>query len=447
MKAWTLLFLLASPLLGQPQQCSPYTLCAGGGSGGSGTVTSVDLAVPAEWTVSGNPITTAGTITIAEATQTANTCYAGPTSGGAAAPGFRALVDADVPNAITVDLAATATALAANGANCSAGSFALGVDASGAAEGCTVAALGDVVGPASAVDNEVARYDLTTGKLLQGSGVLFADDGTLSVPTPFTVKDKAGTPNQLMRVLESGTWDGQPTTYLQMGEGSNRPTLTGTGGAIVAWNLQSAKFLIGPSQSPPAVSGLAVAQVSNLDGTASSVVLRSKGAASQTGNLFEAQNSAGTNLFRIGPDGYQTWPGEAYLAADGTNATATLATTGLSVNVTTGLKYTFKLILYLADSVAAEGAKIDFDGGSATATNFRVHCAAFDAALALSAQSSALATDFAVATFTGDGMIECHGSFEPSSTGTFIPQYAQNSHATGTLTLYRGSHLTMFEAP
>ena len=43
--------------------------------------------------------------------------------------------------------ATTATALAANGANCSAGSYALGVDASGAAEGCTVAATGsgDVV--------------------------------------------------------------------------------------------------------------------------------------------------------------------------------------------------------------------------------------------------------------------------------------------------------------
>ncbi len=38
--------------------------------------------------------------------------------------------------------ATTATALAANGSNCSAGSYALGVDASGAAEGCTVAATG-----------------------------------------------------------------------------------------------------------------------------------------------------------------------------------------------------------------------------------------------------------------------------------------------------------------
>jgi hypothetical protein len=48
--------------------------------------------------------------------------------------------DAQIPNNITIDLAALATALAANGANCAAGSFPLGTDASGAAEDCTDAA-------------------------------------------------------------------------------------------------------------------------------------------------------------------------------------------------------------------------------------------------------------------------------------------------------------------
>lgn len=79
-----------------------WAACASS-SGGSGTVTSVGLAVPAEWSVSGSPVTTSGTITISEATQTANTVYAGPTSGGAAAPGFRALVAADVPRAASWD--------------------------------------------------------------------------------------------------------------------------------------------------------------------------------------------------------------------------------------------------------------------------------------------------------------------------------------------------------
>lgn len=57
-------------------------------------------------------------------------------SGAAGAAGFRAIADGDVPDNITITLSATATALAANGANCSAGNAPLGVDASGAAEGC-----------------------------------------------------------------------------------------------------------------------------------------------------------------------------------------------------------------------------------------------------------------------------------------------------------------------
>jgi hypothetical protein len=65
---------------------------------GGGTVTSVGLAMPAEFTVSGSPVLGSGTITVTEATQTANYCYCGPTTGAAAAPGYRALVSADIPS-------------------------------------------------------------------------------------------------------------------------------------------------------------------------------------------------------------------------------------------------------------------------------------------------------------------------------------------------------------
>ena len=40
---------------------------------------------------------------------------------------------------------------------------------------------GYVVGPASATDNAIARYDLTTGKLLQNSGVTINDAGQLLI--------------------------------------------------------------------------------------------------------------------------------------------------------------------------------------------------------------------------------------------------------------------------
>jgi hypothetical protein len=67
------------------------------GAGSSGTVTSVAMTVPAEFAIGGSPITTSGTLAITKANESANTVWAGPTSGGAAAPTFRALVAADVP--------------------------------------------------------------------------------------------------------------------------------------------------------------------------------------------------------------------------------------------------------------------------------------------------------------------------------------------------------------
>jgi hypothetical protein len=70
------------------------------GTVAGGSVTSVAITVPVEFTVSGSPITTAGTIAIAKATESANQVYAGPTSGPAAAPAFRALVSADLPGGI-----------------------------------------------------------------------------------------------------------------------------------------------------------------------------------------------------------------------------------------------------------------------------------------------------------------------------------------------------------
>ena len=73
-----------------------------GGGTGSGTVTSVDLTVPAELSVSGGPITTSGTLAITKATQAANKVWAGPTSGSAAAPTFRTLGMADVPTLATL---------------------------------------------------------------------------------------------------------------------------------------------------------------------------------------------------------------------------------------------------------------------------------------------------------------------------------------------------------
>ena len=68
-------------------------------TGGTGTVTSVGLSTPGVlYSVSGSPVTTAGTLALNLIPQAANTVLAGPTSGSTANPSFRLLVSADVPN-------------------------------------------------------------------------------------------------------------------------------------------------------------------------------------------------------------------------------------------------------------------------------------------------------------------------------------------------------------
>ena len=73
---------------------------------GYGTVTSVGLSMPGIFTVTSSPVTGAGTLTATVNAQTANVVWAGPTTGAAATPTFRALVAADVP---ALDAAKVAT--------------------------------------------------------------------------------------------------------------------------------------------------------------------------------------------------------------------------------------------------------------------------------------------------------------------------------------------------
>lgn len=71
-----------------------------GGGSATGTVTSVGLAFASPensiFVVSNSPVTGNGTLTVTIANQAANKVWAGPTTGAAAAPTFRSLVDADL---------------------------------------------------------------------------------------------------------------------------------------------------------------------------------------------------------------------------------------------------------------------------------------------------------------------------------------------------------------
>lgn len=67
-----------------------------------GTVTSVGLALPGIFSVSGTPVTTAGTLTGALVSQSANTFLAAP-SGAAGIPAFRGLTNPDLPVPLVIN--------------------------------------------------------------------------------------------------------------------------------------------------------------------------------------------------------------------------------------------------------------------------------------------------------------------------------------------------------
>jgi hypothetical protein len=79
--------VLTSAGAGTPTWTTPTT----------GTVTSVGLSLPSIIAVTNSPVTTSGTLTGTLTTQAVNTIFAGPSSGAAAAPTFRALTTADIP--------------------------------------------------------------------------------------------------------------------------------------------------------------------------------------------------------------------------------------------------------------------------------------------------------------------------------------------------------------
>jgi hypothetical protein len=86
-------------------------------NGSAGGVTSVGLAAPSIFTVTNSPVTATGTLTLALATQAVNTVFAGPSSGGAAAPTFRVLAYADLPIKLYAESVSTPAVPVATGTN------------------------------------------------------------------------------------------------------------------------------------------------------------------------------------------------------------------------------------------------------------------------------------------------------------------------------------------
>lgn len=133
-----------------------------------------------------------------------------------------AVIDSQVPNNITVDLATTASALAANGSNCSAGNYPLGVDAAGNVEDCT--AVGSV--------GTTTFTSLPVNKLTDATALTGVNFSTFnSVWTSTTgqnVWTSAVTAGDSFKIVNTGNFDAN-SSVLKLAQTTGNPT----GGAML----------------------------------------------------------------------------------------------------------------------------------------------------------------------------------------------------------------------
>lgn len=152
---------------------------------------------------------------------------------------------------------------------------------------------------------------------------------------------------------------------------------------------------------------------------------------------------------------FQSTAGRFTLSSDFTNATGTLSTLGFAtVNLQSGRKYAFRMTLFASETTAADGIKLDWNGGgTATISAFLASCVltndtggnvaqvnSTSAAIGTLISATALST-------TNVHLYECSGYITVSGTGTLVTRAAQNAHTTGTLTVKTGSWLWLEDTP
>lgn len=119
--------------------------------------------------------------------------------------------------------------------------------------------------------------------------------------------------------------------------------------------------------------------------------------------------------------------------------------TGFSHAVVTGGTYVGRLVVYCSTDQAAEGARFDFDGGTAVWQDFRANIVAALGCTVSVGTAADDATDL-IATSLGDTTMRCFViEFAGAVTtgGTLIPRFGQSTHSSGTLTIGVGSHFDL----
>lgn len=394
------------------------------GSVGLGSVTSVGLSMPAEFSVASSPVTSSGTIAVTKANESANLVFAGPTTGAAAAPTFRSLVAADVPSL-------TGSYWSLSG-NLGGGNFLGTTDTTP----LVLKAHNVTVGSFTEVS---AMTKVTLGDAATHS-ILGLQSGILSGSTNYIGTSANGS------VIAGGVWNTNSAQNSLLTSGatisggvSNTITPAGAFGTIPGGFMNFVdgrySYAAGRRASAQNFGQFVWADSQDADFVASvadSFNVRAQGGVRLTTPSLTINGSPQVIL-------------SSSQANDQTTTSTVLAASAISVTLAAGQNYSFCATIFCNDSTANNGVKIDFAGGSASATLYRNESVISDAGGFNSAQQqTALATAIADANITGDTCIRCNGFIKVGSGGTVIIRFAQNSHTTGTLTLYAGSNVRFY---
>lgn len=135
------------------------------------------------------------------------------------------------------------------------------------------------------------------------------------------------------------------------------------------------------------------------------------------------------------------------LTADVTENAGTLKNlSDLSVTLTGGKSYTGRFVCKCNDSLAADGIKFDFGGGSASMTSFWAAASVFYSGgtdTAVNLLGTALGALYNWSTITNETVIVIEITMQVNIGGTFIPRFAQNVHTSGTATAEKDSYLML----
>jgi len=218
---------------------------------------------------------------------------------------------------------------------------------------------GDVVGPASATDNAVARYDTTTGKLLQNSVVTVGDTGAVAGVTTLAASTSVTTPIvQATNSAGLALRNSAGTTQISMGGGGGDNVTI-----AVATNINGANAQIDISPTgtghvhikPTGTGSLEIAPTNA--GTINNMVIGGTTPLAITGTTITANtqfSGAGTGL--TGTATSLSIGGNAATVTNGfyTTSSFNLGTTSIAVN---------------RASASQTLTGISIDGNAGTATN------------------------------------------------------------------------------